>query len=86
MRPTPDDHVIECFDDLEHDIEVLVMPRIAEGYYVAWKAGELMSWGRMGGSPYPAGCDTVAINPADYQKLLVLQARFDAEESAHGRA
>jgi hypothetical protein len=73
-------------ESLDYDITVLVMPRIAEGYFVAWKNDELMSWGRMGQTAFPTGADTIALNPADYRRLKAAEARFEAEESAHGHA
>jgi hypothetical protein len=97
MPPTrnPD---MECFDDplddsgsepnresldLDRDITVLVNPRLAEGYFVAYRDGELLSWGRMGVSTYPQDADTVHLHPADYARLKTLQKHFDEEESAH---
>jgi hypothetical protein len=85
--------------DEDDELTVIVNPRIAEGYFVAWKGGELMSWGHMGAEGYPDGADTVAISPADFRRLMQVQARFKAEalagseepadaqgETAHGRA
>ena len=87
MPPTrnPD---IECFDDLDldRDITVLVNPRLGEGYFVAYRDGELLSWGRMGVSTYPDDADTVHLSPPDYQRLKQMQAHFDAEESGHGHS
>jgi hypothetical protein len=44
---------VECFDDVDPEIAVLVNPRLAAGYFLAYRDGELLSWGRMGVSTYP---------------------------------
>jgi hypothetical protein len=83
MRPTPDP--IECLDDVD-EVTILVMPRIAEGYFVAWKNDKLMCWGQLGAEGYPVGADTVALSPVDYVRLKQLEALHDAKESCHGHA
>jgi hypothetical protein len=79
MLPTPDP--IEGFDDSE--ITVLVNPRLGEGFFVAYRDGELLSWGRMGVSTYPDDADTIHLHPADYQRLKTMQAKLDAKENAN---
>ena len=71
MPPTPDP--IECFDD-DDEVTVTVNPRLAEGYFVAYRDGELLSWGRMGVSTYPNDADTIHISPADYGRLKQMEA------------
>jgi hypothetical protein len=83
MPPTPDP--IECLDDLD-EITILVVPRIAEGYFVAYAGGELLCWGQLGAEAYPVGADTVALSPVDYARLKRLEARFEAERECHGHA
>jgi len=61
----------ECFDD-DPVIAVLVNPRLAEGFFVAYRDGELLSWGRMGVSTYPSDADTIHLNPADYRRLKTI--------------
>jgi hypothetical protein len=70
---------VECFDDVDPVIAVLVNPRLAEGFFVAYRDGELLSWGRMGVSTYPSDADTIHLNPADYRRLKTIQARYDKE-------
>jgi hypothetical protein len=79
MPPTPDP--IEYFDD-DDEITVTVNPRLAPGYFVAYRDGELLSWGRMGVSTYPDDADTVHLSPADYQRLKAWEAKLDAKEQA----
>jgi hypothetical protein len=98
MPPTrnPD---VECFDDtdffdpadaerieLDHDVTIQANPRVAIGFFIAWKNGALLTWGAMGYSPFPVDADTIALHPKDYDKLMALQDRLNAEEMAHGRA
>ena len=82
MPPTRNSD-IECFDDLDmaldRDITVTVNPRLAEGFFVAYRDGELLSWGRMGVSTYPSDADTIHLNPADYRRLKTMQDPFDKE-------
>ena len=75
IRDHPD--FIEYVDDDDPVITILVNPRLAEGFFVAYRDGELLSWGRMGVSTYPD--DTVHLHPADYQRLKRMQKRFDKE-------
>jgi hypothetical protein len=77
IRDHPD--LIEYVDDADPVITVLVNPRLDEGFFVAYRDGELLSWGRMGVSTYPDDADTIHLNPADYQRLKTIQARFDKE-------
>jgi hypothetical protein len=81
MPPIRDQPDLIEFQD--HDITVLVNLRLAEGFFVAYRGGELLSWGRMGVSTYPDDADTVHLNPADYQRLKTMQKRFDEEENAN---
>jgi hypothetical protein len=80
MPPTrnPD---IECFDDDDPSITVWINPRLAEGYFVACCDGELLSWGRIGASPYPEDADAVHLNPADYARMKQLKAEREAERA-----
>jgi hypothetical protein len=80
MPPTR--NPIAGFDD-NPDITVTVNPRLAEGYFVAYRDGELLSWGRMGVSTYPDDADTIHLHPADYQRLKRMQAKLDAKEKAN---
>jgi hypothetical protein len=72
MPRTPDDD----------ELTVKVNPRLAEGYFVAYRDGELLSWGRMGVSTYPDDADTIHLNPADYQRLKQMEAEYDRRERA----
>jgi hypothetical protein len=81
MPRTPDDALLECFDD-DHEITVKVNPRLAEGYFVAYRGGDLLSWGRMGVSTYPDDADTVHLSPPDYQRLKQMEAEYDQEDKA----
>jgi hypothetical protein len=84
MPPTRNPDVV-CFDD-DHEITVKVNPRLAPGYFVAYRDGELLSWGRMGVSTYPDDADTVHLNPADYGRLKRMEARYDKEDNADAEA